>query len=59
MRVIECLKYGGVENLVLIEIEKLVFKDNEVFIKIYVILVIVSDVFICKLDEFFIIRFIL
>jgi NADPH:quinone reductase-like Zn-dependent oxidoreductase len=59
MRAIECLKYGGAENLVLTEIEKPAPKDNEVLIKIHATSVTASDVLIRKLDEPFITRFIL
>lgn len=50
MKAIECLKYGGVENLVLNEIEKPTPKDNEVLIRIQATSVTTSDVLIRGLN---------
>lgn len=59
MKAIECLKYGGSENLVLSEVEKPTPKDNEVLIKIHATSVTTSDVLIRRLNESLVPRFIL
>lgn len=59
MKAIECLKYGGSENLVLSEVEKPTPKDNEVLIKIHATSVTTSDVLIRRLNEPLVPRFIL
>lgn len=59
MRAIECLKYGGSENLVLTDFEKPTPKDNEVLIKIKATSVTTSDVLIRRLNEPLVPRFIL
>ncbi|NRB61033.1 MAG: NAD(P)-dependent alcohol dehydrogenase [Winogradskyella sp.] len=59
MKAIECLKYGGPENLVLAEVEKPSPKDNEVLIKICATSVTTSDVLIRRMNEKPIPKFIL
>lgn len=59
MKAIECLKYGGPENLVLTEVEKPSPKDNEVLIKIRATCVTTSDVLIRRMNEKPIPKFIL
>jgi NADPH:quinone reductase-like Zn-dependent oxidoreductase len=59
MKAIECLKYGGVENLMLSNVEKPTPKDNEVLIKICATSVTTSDVLIRRMNEPMIPRFIL
>lgn len=50
MKAIECLAYGGSENLVLTEVQKPTPKDNEVLIKIHATSVTTSDVLIRGLN---------
>ncbi len=59
MKAIECLKYGGSENLVLTEVEKPSPKDNEILIKIHATSVTTSDVLIRRMNEPIITKFIL
>jgi len=59
MKAIECLKYGGSENLVLKEVEKPRPKEDEVLIKIKATSVTTSDVLIRRLNEPVVPRFIL
>jgi NADPH:quinone reductase-like Zn-dependent oxidoreductase len=59
MKAIQCLKYGGVENLILAEVEKPKPKANEVLIKINPTSVTASDVHIRRLNEPFLLKFIL
>ena len=59
MKAIECLKYGGSENLVLTEVEKPSPKDNEILIKIHATSVTTSDVLIRRMNEVPIPKFIL
>jgi NADPH:quinone reductase-like Zn-dependent oxidoreductase len=59
MKAIECLKYGGVENLRVAEVEKPTPKANEVLIKIHATSVTTSDVLIRRLNEPAVPRFIL
>ena len=59
MKAIECLKYGGSENLVLTEVEKPSPKDNEILIKIHATSVTTSDVLIRRMNESPIPKFIL
>ncbi|WP_116770543.1 NAD(P)-dependent alcohol dehydrogenase [Maribacter litoralis] len=59
MKAIECLKYGGVENLVLSNVKKPIPKDSEVLIKICATSVTTSDVLIRRMNEPLIPRFIL
>jgi len=59
MKAIKCLKYGGVENLVLSNVKKPTPKDNEVLIKICATSVTTSDVLIRRMNEPMIPRFIL
>lgn len=59
MRAIQCLKYGGCENLVLTEIQKPTPKANEVLIKIKATSVTTSDVLIRRLKVPPVQRFIL
>ena len=59
MKAIECLKYGGPENLVLTEVEKPSPKDNEILIKIHATFVTTSDVLIRRMNEAPIPKFIL
>jgi NADPH:quinone reductase-like Zn-dependent oxidoreductase len=51
MKAIECLRYGGSENLVLTEVEKPSPRDNEVLIKIHATSVTSSDVLIRRMSE--------
>ena len=57
MKAIECLKYGGSENLVLTEVDKPTPKDNEVLIKIHATSVTTSDVLIRGLNASPVARF--
>lgn len=50
MKAIECLKYGGSENLVLREVDKPTPKDNEVLIRVHATTVTTSDVLIRGLN---------
>ncbi|MBD81451.1 MAG: alcohol dehydrogenase [Crocinitomicaceae bacterium] len=59
MKAIECLKYGGSENLVLTEVGKPSPKDNEILIKIHATSVTTSDVLIRRMNESPIPKFIL
>lgn len=59
MKAIECLKYGGVENLRVAEVDKPTPKANEVLIKIHATSVTASDVLIRRLNEPAVPRFIL
>lgn len=59
MKAIECLKYGGEENLVLSNVKKPTPKDDEVLIKICATSVTTSDVLIRRMKEPLIPRFIL
>mgnify|MGYP001134272424 CR=1 FL=1 len=59
MKAIQCLKYGGSENLVLADVEKPLPKNNEVLVKIKATSVTASDVLIRRLDESLIPKFIL
>jgi NADPH:quinone reductase-like Zn-dependent oxidoreductase len=59
MRAIECLKYGGAENLVLSTVNKPTPKANEVLIKICATSVTTSDVLIRRMNEPMIPKFIL
>jgi NADPH:quinone reductase-like Zn-dependent oxidoreductase len=59
MKAIECLEYGGSENLVLTEVEKPSPKDNEILIKIHATSVTTSDVLIRSMNEAPIPKFIL
>jgi NADPH:quinone reductase-like Zn-dependent oxidoreductase len=59
MKAIECLKYGGVENLRVAEVDKPTPKANEVLIKIHATSVTASDVLIRRLNEPVVPRFIL
>lgn len=59
MKAIECLKYGGVEHLVLSNITKPTPRNNEVLIKIRATSVTTSDVLIRRMNEPLIPRFIL
>ena len=59
MKAIQCLKYGGSENLVLVETEKPSPKHNEVLIKIHATSVTASDVLFRRLNEPLIPRLIL
>jgi NADPH:quinone reductase-like Zn-dependent oxidoreductase len=59
MKAIECLKYGGSENLVLADVEKPRPKNNEVLIEIKATSVTASDVLIRRLKEPLISKFIL
>ncbi len=59
MKAIECLKYGGAENLVLSQVKKPTPKANEVLVKIYATSVTTSDVLIRRMNEPMVSRFIL
>lgn len=59
MKAIECLKYGGEENLVLSNVKKPTPKDNEVLIKICATSVTTSDILIRRMNEPLVPRFIL
>lgn len=59
MKAIKCLKYGGIEHLVLEEVKKPTPKANEVQIKIHASAVTASDVLLRKMDEGPINKFIL
>jgi NADPH:quinone reductase-like Zn-dependent oxidoreductase len=59
MKAIQCLKYGGVDNLVLSQVKKPIPKANEVLIKISATSVTTSDVLIRRMDEPMVPRFIL
>lgn len=59
MKAVKCLKYGGSKNLVLVDVEKPVPKNNEVLIAIKATAVTASDVLIRRLDEPLIPKFIL
>jgi NADPH:quinone reductase-like Zn-dependent oxidoreductase len=59
MKAIECLQYGGSENLVLTELEKPSPKDHEILIKIHATSVTTSDVLIRRMNEPPILKFLL
>lgn len=59
MKAIECLKYGGAENLVLSQVKKPTPKANEVLVKICATSVTTSDVLIRRMNEPMVSRFIL